>query len=50
VCEELLLRPISGEERDRLIEQVNTIFEKLLYLPIKKFENISLATVEEADN
>lgn len=41
----MLLKPTSGEERDRLIELVSAIFEKLLYLPLKKFENISLATV-----
>jgi hypothetical protein len=48
ICEELLLKPISGVERDKLIELVSTIFEKLLYLPLSKFDSISLATVEEA--
>ena len=33
-----------------MIEQANIIFEKLLYLPLKKFDNISLAVVDEAED
>jgi hypothetical protein len=46
-CEELLLKPIRSEDREKLIEIISDIFEKLLYLPIKKFDKLSMKVVEE---
>lgn len=42
-----MLKPIRPEDREKLTDSISDIFDKLLYLPIKKFENVNLKAVEE---
>ena len=45
--EELLLRPLPSHDREKLEALVGEIFEKLLYLPIGRFENLDMKPVNE---
>lgn len=47
ICEELLLKPIREAEQEKNIDFISNIFEKLLYLPIKDFENVALKQTQE---